>query len=185
MNLDLDLGPDLVRLGDDLEIAIAAQLSTAGPGPAVEPSAGSESVPAPGHSWWRRRRVLVPAVAAVIVAAGGAAAATGVFGPKEVATGMTETALIFAGTTAHCTTSDNVVFHCTLSDTPHGESGVSYVKGALYEYAVANVVAGGCRGEDAEGLTWTCYAGQAAVDHGVIGPGLLGEVLPAGVHPRG
>jgi hypothetical protein len=98
---------------------------------------------------------------------------------------MTETALIFAGTTAHCTTSDNVVFHCTLSDTPHGEPGVSYVKGALYEYAVANVVAGGCRGEDAEGLTWTCYAGQAAVDHGVIGPGLLGEVLPAGVHPRG
>lgn len=174
------MNADLVRLGDDLQNAVAASIA------ARETTATSTAASAAsGRSWWRRRRVVVPLVAGAIVAAGGAAAATGVFGPKEVAKGMTDTALIFAGTTAACTTSDNVVFHCTVSHTPQGEPGVAYIKGAVYEYAVNNVVAGGCRGEDDEGLHWTCYAGQAAVDHEVIGPQLLGEVIPAGAHPVG
>ena len=75
MNIDLDLGPDLVRLGDELGWPSQRSCVSRVPGPRWSPR--------PGRSPSRRQATrgggaaaLVPAVAAVIVAAGGAAAAT-------------------------------------------------------------------------------------------------------------
>jgi hypothetical protein len=39
-------------------------------------------------------------------------------------------------------------------------------------------VNGGCRSVNAAGTHWRCYIGQAAVDHKIIGAGLLGGYAP-------
>ena len=41
--------------------------------------------------------------------------------------------------------------------------------------AIDGIVAGGCIGLDATGMTWDCYVGQAAVDHEIISQDFLGE----------
>ncbi len=41
-------------------------------------------------------------------------------------------------------------------------------------------VNGGCRSQDAEGMTWRCYIGEEAVKQKIIGRGFLGEYAP---HP--
>lgn len=40
-------------------------------------------------------------------------------------------------------------------------------------------VNGGCRAQNASGTEWECYIGQAAVQHGIIGQGFLGQYAPA------
>jgi hypothetical protein len=40
-------------------------------------------------------------------------------------------------------------------------------------------IAGGCRGRSADGLQWTCYLGQRAVDEGILAADLLGQYSPS------
>ena len=43
-------------------------------------------------------------------------------------------------------------------------------------------IAGACVGQDAEGLHWTCYAGERAVEEGLLVADLLGNHLSGPVH---
>lgn len=41
---------------------------------------------------------------------------------------------------------------------------------------------GGCVAVSKDGRAWDCYLGEAAVNHGIIGPDLLGQHLPGPAH---
>jgi len=156
------LSPDLVQLGDDLEHAIAAeiQISTITRLPV-----------------WRRSRLAAAATIAggVLLAAAGSAAAVALLSGNDVASAMPGSAAVFVGTNPTCTTSDHVTFQCTLQSAPSAEILSTYV-GSKETFQDANGnIAGGCIGQDVAGLVWTCYAGQAAVQHGIISPALLGQ----------
>jgi hypothetical protein len=152
---------DLARLGDELEHAVARQIT----GTIV--------------SRRRRRRsrgVLIGSVlAGGVVVAGGAAAAVSLLSTGTVETGMPGGSAIFTGTHPTCTTTDQVVFDCTLRSAPTEEAVANY-RGVKETFVDDDSrVAGGCVGTDAAGLHWTCYAGQRAVDEGITGQGLLGQ----------
>lgn len=182
---------DLTALGDRLQAACAADLA------GTDPS----TLTAARVSRWRRKAVAVPAAVALGGLGIGAAAAAGLFTSETVASSMTTSNLLFGGATATCTTSDNVVFDCRLASPPPGEgtpdAGAAQAAGKpvpavpadytayALPFFVADKVAGGCRGVDAAGLRWTCYAGQAAVDQQIIGQDFLGQAVPPGTRSRG
>jgi hypothetical protein len=56
--------------------------------------------------------------------------------------------------------------------------GVKHVEAAP-DYLEAGEVVGACVGEDADGLRWTCYAGERAVEDGLMPPDVLGTKLIA------
>jgi hypothetical protein len=159
-----DPAPRLAALGDALERAAAADLA-----------AGSRRSP------WRRprRRRLVAAVVVLAVAVPGAAlAARQLIGNDEVARSLPNGTLALAGTHPTCTTvEDGVEYRCTLERAPAPE--VSNWLGTV-EPSVddSKHVNGGCRSLAADGRTWECYLGQAAVEQQIIGPGLLGAYAP-------
>jgi hypothetical protein len=129
----------------------------------------------------RRRGRLAIAVTAGLVVAGGAgvAAAIGALSsPDEVAQSLPAGAIMFAGTMPTCTaTADDAVFDCTLA-TPPTQEVLDHYTGTIEPIVDAiHVVAGGCRAVADDGLRWTCYTGQRAVDEGLIGQDFLGEVV--------
>ncbi|WP_225852047.1 hypothetical protein [Micromonospora sp. AMSO12t] len=146
-----------------------------------------------------RRRLsragLITAITAGVVAAGaGTAAAVAYLTEETVASGMPGAAVIFEGTDPSCTTTDHVVFDCTLSRAPKSdvlpnpakrEKVKTAPRPAATDYTDVKHafvddqgnIAGGCKGVDAAGLHWVCYAGQRAVTEGVIAQRLLGEHL--------
>jgi len=163
--------PELVRLGDDLERATAADLD---------------------HGRRRRRTIRTAVLVAAFAAlATGTAAVAGVFTLKQVAAGMPAGAAIFGQADPTCDLdADGVTFHCTLARTPEdtgpvvtpppdkaggGESEpVSYLD-SKETIALGGVIAGGCIGRSEDGLRWDCYIGQAAVDRGILTQDYLGE----------
>ena len=127
----------------------------------------------------RSRRVVVIAGLATL-AIGGAAAATAYrLSDDEVSKGLPGGSAIFEGTNPSCTSHDDgIVFDCTLASAPTEEVLDDYT-GAAELFVDANKnIAGGCRGITADGLQWTCYAGERAVEEGIIGPDFLGEFSP-------
>ncbi|GIG85616.1 hypothetical protein [Plantactinospora endophytica] len=177
-----DLHPDLVRLGNELEHAVGREI-------AAGRRSGSRRL------FGSRAAFLGTITAGVLAVGGGAAfAAVALLSPDTVSRGMPGAAAIFQGTDPTCTTEDNVVFTCTLDRAPHDPlpdlSKIPEAKRPRVPIVrdftdrkeaftdERGNVAGGCVGEDAAGLRWTCYAGQRAVDEGILGEGLLGEHLP-------
>ncbi|WP_422771887.1 hypothetical protein ACN28C_01870 [Plantactinospora sp. WMMC1484] len=179
-----DLHPDLVRLGNELEHAVSREIAAATPRRQHRRLFGS-------------RTAFLAAVTAGVLAVGGgaAAAAVALLAPETVARGMPGAATIFEGTDPTCTTDDGVVFTCTLDRAPEDpmEIDISTIPEAKRpttprvpdfedrkEFFVDEQgnVAGGCVGVDTAGLRWTCYAGQRAVDEGVIVQDMLGQHLP-------
>ena len=156
------LSPDLVHLGDDLELAIAAQVQ----------SRTITKIPR-----WRRSRLTAAAtvVGGVLLAGAGSAAAVTFFSSSDVASALPGSAAVFAGTNPACATSDHVTFQCTLQSAPRNDTLVSYVGSRETFQDASGDVAGGCVGQDVAGLVWTCYAGQSAVDHGILSAALLGQ----------
>ena len=156
------LSPDLIQLGDDLELAIAAQIQ----------SRSITKIPR-----WRRSRLAAATtiVGGVLLAGAGSAAAITYLSASDVATAMPGSATVFSGTNPTCTTTDHVTFQCTLQSTPSKEILVDYVGSRETFQDASGNIAGGCIGQDVAGLVWTCYAGQAAVDHGIISAALLGQ----------
>ena len=126
----------------------------------------------------RSRRVVIIAGLATL-AIGGAAAATAYrLSDDEVSKGLPGGSAIFEGTNPSCSSSDGVVFDCTLASAPTVEVLDDYT-GTLETFVDSTShIAGGCRGITADGLQWTCYAGERAVEEGIIGPDFLGEFSP-------
>ncbi|MDW5326463.1 hypothetical protein [Plantactinospora sp. KLBMP9567] len=181
-----DLHPDLVRLGNELEHAVGREIAANGRGQRSRRLFGS------------RAAFLATVTAGVLAVGGGAAfAAVALLTPETVSRGMPGAAEIFQGTDPTCTTEDNVVFTCTLDRAPNDPlPDLSRIpeakrpKGPMVRDFTDRKeaftdeqgnVAGGCVGEDAAGLRWTCYAGQRAVDEGILSEGVLGEHRPTPV----
>ena len=159
---------DLLRLGDQLEKAVAFQIA-------------SEIVTRRRRKSRSRATIAALSVAAAAALGGTAAVAVSLMSVETVADGMPASTAIFIGTKATCTTDDGVVFSCTLDKSPRDEIGdFTGTKESFNDEK--NRIAGGCIGLDKAGLHWRCYAGERAVTEEIIGPDLLGQQLnsPAG-----
>jgi hypothetical protein len=172
-----DPTPDLARLGDDLERAAGDQLAVRR----------------------RRTRALRTAggLAAVALMLTATAAMAGLFTPKQVAASLPASAVIFGNTHPACALdADGSTFHCTLdtapqsdttgltpvpgkgaTDKPAGPDVVADYTGWKEPIGIDGVVAGGCLGRSADGLSWDCYIGQDAVDQLIISRDFLGEPM--------
>jgi hypothetical protein len=173
-----DPSTDLARLGDDLERAAGAQLATRR----------------------RRTRTLRAAAGLAVVALllTATAAMAGLFTPKQVAASLPASAVIFGNAHPTCLVdADGSTFHCTLdtppqsdmtglspvpgkggvTDKPAGSDVVADYTGRAEPIGIDGVIAGGCRGRSADGLSWDCYIGQDAVDQLIISQDFLGEPM--------
>ena len=158
-----DLDPRLARLGDALLAAAEAHLARAA---------------SPSRWLVRRRRPLTVAfVAAAIVVPGGAVAATQLLGTDDVARSLPAGTLMLQGTEPSCTVvRDQVEYRCTLAREPRGEVAPGQFKGAVEPTVDRHgTVNGGCRALTADGRTWECYVGRAAVEQQIIDAGFLGQ----------
>ena len=125
------------------------------------------------------RRVALAGALVALIASGTVAAAT-LLTPKQVAAGMPAGAVIFEGTHPTCSADPaGTVFHCTLKSAPRPD--VSDFSGTKEVLVADGLVAGGCIGQDAAGMTWDCYVGQDAVDMEIISQDFLGEPAGPGV----
>ncbi|MGZ4763496.1 MAG: hypothetical protein ACXV7I_13760, partial [Ilumatobacteraceae bacterium] len=86
--------------------------------------------------------------------------------------------MIFQGTNPSCSSTDGVVFRCTLASAPTAVVLNDYTDAAELCVDTHLHIAGGCRGRSADGLEWTCYLGQRAVDEGILASDLLGQYEP-------
>jgi hypothetical protein len=154
----------LVRLGDALHAAAEADLA-------------AQSMPVRRPRRFRAsRRVTLGVVAAAVAIPGAAVAATQLWGTDDVARSMPAGTLMLQGTEPSCTiVHDQVEYRCTLRRAPSGEIAPGQMKGTVEPTVDPHgTVNGGCRSLDADGRTWSCYLGQAAVDQQIVGPALLG-----------
>ena len=155
------LPPALAALGDDLERAVAAQISG--------------TVRTRRSRRLRSRHAIAALVAGGVVSLAGTAAAVALLDPDEVAKGMPAGAMAFAGVTPSCTDEGDSTFHCTVSGGVKSTE-VSDWKGTIEPFTNAQQeIAGGCVSQDSRGVLWICFAGQKAVDEGMIGQDFLGE----------
>jgi len=153
----------LVRLGDELERAVADQIS------------GSRIV--------RRTRrlrssgaVVATVMGAVVLAGAGAAAAVAFLTPDDVARGLPAGSVVFAGVTPICETTDEAGDTLTCAvDGGLLSSEQSNWTGAIETFnSPDSTIGGACRSQDARGAEWICFVGQKSVDEDLLGPGVLG-----------
>lgn len=203
------MNEDLRRIGDALEASIARQIAaSADEGDAgrnnvvslrhvpvdhanrpeeatvstTTPTQHPTSLEPAGRRPMSRRRVALIAAVATLGVGGAAAAAAVRLSSDEVSRGLPGGSAIFEGTGPTCTSTADDVFHCTLASAPTVEALDDYT-GTLETFVDdTSHVAGGCIGNTADGLDWTCYAGQLAVDQGIIGPDLLGQLQDGPSH---
>jgi hypothetical protein len=127
----------------------------------------------------RTRRIVVIGAIAVIGIGGAAAAAVSTMSSDEVSHGLPGGSMIFQGTDPSCSSIDGVVFDCTLASPPTQERSDDYT-GPADLFVDQNLnIAGGCRGQTADGLKWTCYLGQRAADEAILAADLLGQYSPS------
>jgi hypothetical protein len=136
----------------------------------------------------RRPRTVVLILAAAVALGGGVALASSLLkSPAEEQTGMIEANTLFAGSDPGCVAVSHDAFHCTLDKPPEGETFFSQDGTQLLDVFLGMKVAtvdstqhidGGCVSRSADGLSWDCYLGAAAVAHDVVSPQLLGRLSP-------
>jgi hypothetical protein len=187
---------DLTAIGDSLEAAIAAHIDAT-----RNASAPLRHVPTdhtnvieedsmltsnqthddthPGRARRRSRRVVVIGALAVLGIGGAAAAAAVTMSSDDVSHGLPGGSMIFQGTNPSCSSTDGVVFRCTLASAPTTDVLNDYTDAAELFVDKDLNIAGGCRGRSADGLQWTCYLGQRAVDEGILAADLLGQYSPS------
>jgi hypothetical protein len=181
-----DLTPRLAALGDALYQATRANL---------------ERSPSPARN---RRRLLIGLGAAAALIPAAAIAASAMLSSDEVARSLPAGTLALVGTRPTCeVVVDQVEYHCALDRPPRAVAGPGHVPayrlfigrdGRRYlsigpwpsaetedwlgaaEPTVDSKhhVNGGCRALDADGMTWRCYIGEAAVKQGIISRQFLG-----------
>jgi hypothetical protein len=190
---------DLCRIGDDLEGSIARAIAasatddravrnnvvalrhvpvehTNSPKEPTVSTATATSHRTAGRGRMTRRGIVAIAVLATFGAGTAAAAMVGL-SSDDVSRGLPGGSKIFEGTAPSCTSAagNANIFHCALANAPTFEILDDYT-GTLEPFIdSSSLVAGGCISNTADGLDWTCYAGQLAVDKGVIGQELLGQ----------
>jgi hypothetical protein len=76
-----------------------------------------------------------------------------------------------------CTTPDNVEYNCTIAAYPVTVS-LDMTDFSIEVVDDTSHVSGGCRATTPDGLSWTCYLGQVAVDKGFVHPSYLGDWAP-------
>ncbi|MCU1387736.1 MAG: hypothetical protein JWL72_1074 [Ilumatobacteraceae bacterium] len=190
------MNDDLRSIGDALEIAIAREIAATARNnvvalrhDSVEHTDSSKEAPVSNPTpvsitAARKRRLSRRSVVAIAVlgtlAVGGAAAATAIhLSDDEVSNGLPGGSAIFEGTHPTCTNSgDGVVYDCTLASAPTAEVLSDYVGTLELFVDSAKNIAGGCRGITADGLQWTCYVGDRAVQEGILSSDLLGQYSP-------
>jgi hypothetical protein len=185
---------DLRALGDAIEHAVARDIeanrnisSLAGHVPIDHTNAIEEDLMPtdslhdlqPRRARRRSRRVVAISALAVLGIGGAAAAAVSTMSSDEVSHGLPGGSMIFQGTNPSCSSSDGVVFECTLASAPTEEVLNDYTGAAELFVDKDLNIAGGCRGQSADGLRWTCYLGQRAVDEEILAADLLGEYSPS------
>lgn len=127
---------------------------------------------------------MIGAVAGTLLVGGGVAAAAGIFSstPDEVERGIPGGSVIVTGTDPRCTTVDGIIFDCMLAHVPTEDISLYADRdfvGALYDTVDdQSITNGGCRAQDPEGLHWTCYVGERAVEENILDSGNLGEFEP-------
>jgi hypothetical protein len=156
------MSTELRQLGDALERTIAAERAHRRPRPS-------------------RRLALAIALIAIAIPAAAVGAAR-LIGGEDVAHSMPLGAAIFAGTHATCAAVvAGVEYHCVLDKPPFPEvQDFNGVKEAMVD--ATKHVNGGCIGQSASGLVWTCYLGAAAVKHDIVSASFLGEYAPSPGH---
>jgi hypothetical protein len=126
-------------------------------------------------------------VAALALGTGAALASHLLKSPAEEQLGMIEANTLFAGSNPTCVSASASAFHCTLARTPTGETFYAQDGTQLLDVFLGmkmptvdttRHVDGGCVARSADGRSWDCYLGHAAVTHGVIGATLLGDYAP-------
>ena len=155
------LSPRLVRLGEDLERACAADLTAR-----------------PRRLRVTRRMLLVAVIVAAVLGGAAAIAAdqlgTGDLGTGDVAQSLPAGTAALIGTDPTCTVvKQDVEYHCVLAKPPFPE--VSDWTGAK-EATVDSTkhINGGCEALSSDGLEWECWIGQAAVGKAIT-DGVLGQ----------
>jgi hypothetical protein len=163
-----DIDPRLARLGDVLLAAAEADLAAGTAGGAHPEPARRRRLP---------RRTALALAAALVTVPGAAVAAHALLGADDVARSIPAGTLMLVGTEPTCTVvTDQVEYRCTLKHAPSGEIAPGEMLGTVEPTVDAHgTVNGGCRSLDADGRTWECYVGQAAVDQKIIGRDFLGQ----------
>jgi hypothetical protein len=180
------MNDDLRSLGDVLERAVANDIVASGNTSQIarhvppDHSNVIEEDPMltsiqPSRTRKRSRRIVVIGAVAVVGIGGAAAAAVSTMSSDEVSRGLPGGSMIFQGTNPSCTSTDNIVFQCTLASAPTQDALSDYTDSAQLFVDADLDIAGGCRGQSADGLHWTCYLGQRAVDEGILAADLLGQ----------
>jgi hypothetical protein len=188
------MNDDLTALGDALERAVALDIASSrnishlhGHVPtdhtnAIEeelmPTDDSTNDIRPRRVRRRSRRVVALSALAVLGIGGAAAAAVSTMSSDEVSHGLPGGSMIFQGTNPSCSSTDGVVFECTLASAPTEEVSNDYTGAAELFVDKDLNIAGGCRGRSADGLKWTCFLGQRAVDEEILAADLLGQYSP-------
>lgn len=136
----------------------------------------------------RRRPFVVASVFSALVLGGGAAIASSLLkSPADEQTSMIEGYRLFEGSQPTCESLSPSSFHCTLKTPPTGETfyyqdgtqALDLFLGIKAETVDKNRrVDGGCVSVSADGRSWDCYLGEAAVAHGIISRTFLGTYLP-------
>ena len=127
----------------------------------------------------RTRRIVAISALAMLGVGGATAAAVSTMSSDDVSNGLPGGSMIFQGTNPSCSSSDGVVFQCTLASAPTEDVQADYTNTAELFVDQDLNIAGGCRGQSADGLAWTCYLGQRAVDEGILSADLLGQYSPS------
>jgi hypothetical protein len=98
---------------------------------------------------------------------------------------MVEANTLFQGSNTTCVSASADAFDCTLDRPPTGKTfyakdGTQLLNVFLGMTAATvdatNHVDGGCVAENANGLSWRCYLGEAAVTHHTISREMLGQL---------
>ena len=156
---------DLVRIGNELRDAAQRDL-------------GNQR-----HLGLPRRRLIVSLAVGVVVLGAGAGIAATVLNktPKQEEQGLIDGSATFAGTDPTCTQVSADQFHCVLASVPTDLTfgpGGSYRDAKMPSVDATKHIDGGCVGRSDDGLIWDCYLGQAAVQHGIVDSGFLGQYAP-------
>jgi hypothetical protein len=145
------LPPHLQRLGEQL-VAVSDELNS---GRRKRPRRAS-------------RRIVVSVVVAALAVPAAAIAAVKLITPAQVAQSLPAGEVLLEGTQPRCTALvAGSQYHCVLAKAPGAQPGGWAGANELTENSGGDV-SGACISQDSSGTVWTCYVGQAAVDHGLV-----------------
>jgi hypothetical protein len=133
-----------------------------------------------------RRRIVIGAFVAVMLLGAGAAIGNGVLkSDADEEASLVAGHSVFEGASPTCVRRSTTAFHCTLDRAPTGltfDVPNAYLGVKVQTVDANKRVDGGCVSVSADGRSWDCYLGEAAVTHGIIGPDFLGEYQPGPAH---